>query len=289
MSLARLWQLETRDEWRAHIDGAADLVQYCACVENGRTFGALAGDAGVGTLGGSEDHAAILLGLAGRLSAFSFAPLRHLTDVRLPDDWRVVVATSGVAASKSGAERDAYNRLSLGAARLLELWNGTEPRAASLAAALASDADAGARLREIIGREAAAEWTADALERRLAHFEIEDALVPDAGRAVDCADAEAIGAIADTSQQRAEVLLGNQTPETIALARLARECGAFAASSFGAGFGGSVWALVAGDDAPPFADRWIAAYRQACPAAGVAAEAFVAPPGSGLVLRHSVS
>ena len=43
------------------------------------------------------------------------------------------------------------------------------------------------------------------------------------------------------------MLLGNQVPETIALARAALAHGAFAACSFGAGFGGSVWALVEGD------------------------------------------
>ena len=49
-----------------------------------------------------------------------------------------------------------------------------------------------------------------------------------------------------TSQAEAETLLGNQVPETIALARAARELGAFAVVRFGAGFGGSVWALVDG-------------------------------------------
>jgi len=38
--------------------------------------------------------------------------------------------------------------------------------------------------------------------------------------------------------------LGNQIPQTIFLAKTARQLGAVAASAFGAGFGGSVWALV---------------------------------------------
>jgi galactokinase len=42
----------------------------------------------------------------------------------------------------------------------------------------------------------------------------------------------------------------------MALARAAREHGALAASSFGAGFGGSVWALVDRDAADDFATRW---------------------------------
>ena len=53
----------------------------------------------------------------------------------------------------------------------------------------------------------------------------------------------------------------------MALARAAREHGALAASSFGAGFGGSVWALVERAAAEDFATRW----HQ---------DAFVADPGT---------
>jgi galactokinase len=71
--------------------------------------------------------------------------------------------------------------------------------------------------------------------------------------------------MAGASQAEAKSLLDNQVPETVALARSARELGAFAACSFGAGFGGSVWALV-DRDAEAFARRWHAG-------------AFVARPG----------
>jgi galactokinase len=286
VSLAEIWDLKARDEWRANIRDAADLALYCASIENGGTFGTLAGDAGVGTFGGSEDHAAILLAKAARLSMFAFAPLRHLADVALPESWRLVIGTSGVSASKAGAARDRYNRLSQGAAVLLEIWNQAEPRADSLAAALTSSDDAGARLRALLGHQTRAGWTRDALERRLAHFEIEDALVAEAVQAIGCADKRAMGEIADASQHRAEFLLGNQIAETTALARLARSSGAFAASSFGAGFGGSVWALVDADDATPFADRWLAVYRRAS-AAGSRAQVFVASLQAGLVERHA--
>ena len=52
-----------------------DAAAYYACVENGRRFGGLEGDAGVGTHGGSEDHAAIVVGRPGMVSAFGFVPL----------------------------------------------------------------------------------------------------------------------------------------------------------------------------------------------------------------------
>ena len=280
VALARLWQLDRRDEWLAHIATAEDLAVYCASVESGRTLGTLEGDRGVGTRGGSEDHAAILLASPGHVSAFGFLPLRRLRDTRLPDDWQIVIGTSGVTASKSGAMRDHYNRLSRAAAVLLDLWNVVETPSESLAAALASAPTAADRLRELINRTAVQDWTADALERRLAHFEVEDALVAEAIRAVESADADALGEISEASQLRASLLLGNQVPETMALARLARECGAFAASSFGAGFGGAVWALVPRADTAAFSEQWMQRYRREFPS--LAAEAFIAPPSAPL-------
>ena len=62
--------------------------------------------------------------------------------------------------------------------------------------------------------------------------------------------------LAEASQEDAERLLGNQVPETVALAALARSCGAFAATSFGAGFGGSVWALVDRADVDAVVRDW---------------------------------
>jgi galactokinase len=71
----------------------------------------------------------------------------------------------------------------------------------------------------------------------------------------------------DRSQDAVERWLGNQVPETIDLARSARELGAAAASAFGAGFGGSVWALVREGDSQRFLTDWAHAYRQRHPAA----------------------
>ena len=59
--------------------------------------------------------------------------------------------------------------------------------------------------------------------------------------------------------------LACQIPETIALVRQARALGAIAASAFGAGFGGSVWALVASTQADVFRHRWADAYAAAFP------------------------
>jgi galactokinase len=67
----------------------------------------------------------------------------------------------------------------------------------------------------------------------------------------------------------------------VALARSARALGAFGASSFGAGFGGSVWALVGQAEAADFAARWLASYRAEFPARDTATT-FLAPLSPGL-------
>jgi galactokinase len=61
-------------------------------------------------------------------------------------------------------------------------------------------------------------------------------------------------------------VLRNQMPETVHLARAARVHGAVAASAFGAGFGGAVWAMVPRADADRFLAAWRADYERAFPA-----------------------
>ena len=138
------------------------------------------------------------------------------------------------------------------------------------------------RLRERLASEGSGHFSADDLQTRLEHFIAEDGRVPQAASAFRREDAAAIGQLAAASQADADRLLDNQTPETRALARLARECGGFASSSFGAGFGGSVWALSPADEAAAFAVRWLEAYRAQFPTLN-RAEVFVTRPGPGVV------
>lgn len=306
-ALLRLAGIETRPEWRAAIRSLEDRAGYFACLENGADFGPLAGAPGVGALTGSEDQTAILGCRAGRLSRYSFLPVVRYGEVPLPSGWRFVIATSGVVAAKAGNARERYNRAALGVATLLELWNREaatrgERAAPSLAAALASGPEAEARLRARIEERGRAPvpWTCDVaprnghhlsplngvdLETRLTHFLRENPRAALAEAAFRQGDAAALGDLAHASQRDAEELLGNQIPETSALVELARAHGACAASAFGGGFGGAVWALVAADDAPAaedFARRWLDAYRARFPR-HEAAEAFLAAPGPGLV------
>jgi galactokinase len=125
------------------------------------------------------------------------------------------------------------------------------------------------------------------LQQRLEHFLIEDGmLLPAAIDALQAGALDDLGRISDDSQKAAEQLLSNQVPETSALARLARRHGAIAASAFGAGFGGSVWALVPIVDAARFTATWRTAYASEHGRAASAATFFATRPAAGAALRN---
>ncbi len=274
-------RLAERAEWQASIQRVEDLASYFGGVENGGGFGTLSGTAGVGTLGGSEDHTAILGCRAGQVSQYRFLPTVPLGHTALPAQWVFVVAVSGVHAAKAGSARDRFNRASLACKALIECGHrATEPPAPSLAAALAPPG----ALEALTARATSAPpdgFSGEELTRRLAHFVAEDRRVPQAVDACRSADRDAMTHLAEASQEDAERLLGNQVPETVALAALARSCGAFAATSFGAGFGGSVWALVDRADVDAVVRDLEAEYLRRFPAR-VRLPWFVAHPGPAL-------
>jgi galactokinase len=264
-ALIRRAGLAARPDFQSAIQSTLDLAGYLGAVENGLTFKALASVDGVGTHGGSEDHTAILTCRANCLSAYSYVPVRHLGDAAMPGNWSFVVASSGVHADKAGSAKDRYNRASLLTRALLDVWNaGTSAAAPTLAAAL-SASGAEDELRQLIARHGHADYGAGDLQQRLTHFVGEDGRIPQALDAFRDGDGARLGALSDATQRDADELLGNQIPETRVLASLARRHGAIAASSFGAGFGGSVWAVVPNADAPSFTDAWVAAYRKEYP------------------------
>ena len=84
--------------------------------------------------------------------------------------------------------------------------------------------------------------------------------MPEAVAAFAAGDAGRLGELSAGSQADADTLLGNQVIETNDLVEVARGVGALAASSFGAGFGGSAWALVPADAAAEFGPAWREAY-----------------------------
>jgi galactokinase len=276
--LADVNQLRARADFLAAIPDDFSLAGYLGSVENGRAFGTLAGDSGVGTSGGSEDHTAILLSAAGHLTCYRYHPVASERRIALGSGLAFVVAASGITADKTGGARDRYNRASSLAADIVALVRAAPT---TLADVLDASPDALAKLRAAIARVPSPSDAAD-LQRRLEHFVVEDRhILPAALEALAAGRLETFGTLVDRSQQAAEDLLGNQVPETVTLARLARELGAHAASSFGAGFGGSVWALVDAEVADDFARRWMTAYAVRHPVAAERAEMFVTRPGRG--------
>lgn len=290
LPLAGVNALPEQKAYRASISHAEDLAAYLATIENGKSFGELPGDRGVGTFGGSEDHTAILCCREGELSQYRFAPVRRERQVTWPSGCALVVASSGVVAEKTGAALVAYNRASLSASRVLDVWRTTTGRDdATLDAALASSPGAADTLRAALRSTRAGDFTAEVLVKRLDQFESESRdILPRAADALAAGQLEAFGALVARSQDGAERWLGNQVPETVTLARDARRCGAIAASAFGAGFGGSVWAMVPSADVDGFIARWSAGYAQQHPGPARGAAFFETRPGSPALQFDSI-
>ncbi len=256
-------RLDERDDFRSTLPGVLDVAAYLGSVESGRPFRGFSGETGVGTTGGSQDHTAILASEARHVARFGFAPVRFEGSAPLPAEVTFVVAVSGVVAQKTAGAREAYNRAASLSAAILAEWRVLTGRSdATLFEATASGPDACKHLREALG-SGASDFTAEALRARLDQFVDESlVLVPTAFEALKASDLAAFGRAVDRSQGGAEKGLGNQVEETIELPRLARSLGAHAASAFGAGFGGSVWALVSRTEVEGFKTAWEREYRR---------------------------
>ena len=289
--LAEVNQLPARDAYWHNIGNQTDLAGYLGTVENGQSFGTLEGDRGVGTFGGSEDHTAILCAVPNQISQYAYCPVEFEKLLPVPSGYVFAVGTSGVVAEKTGAALEKYNRASRLTSALIKLWRRETGRNdPHLAAALGSSPDAAERLRSFVNAAAGEKGVRNlfqtcpgellgekipdtfcevdraALAARLEHFMIESGdIVPRAGDALAGDDLRMFGRLVDRSQQAAEKLLGNQVPETIFLATAARRLARAAASAFGAGFGGSVWALVETDETKDFLAAWSDQYRAEFP------------------------
>jgi galactokinase len=142
-------------------------------------------------------------------------------------------------------------------------------------------------LHQLVADDATAEFPAPHLRRRLEQFREEtDDYVPGAAEALANGDLAAFASFVRHSQHAAESALENQVPETRMLARSAVEQGAIAASAFGAGFGGSVWAMIPALEADAFIARWRAAYNSASPEIAARASWFTTRPAPPALEIH---
>ncbi|MDX2194032.1 MAG: galactokinase family protein [Gemmatimonadales bacterium] len=278
LPLAAFNALDGATTYRAAIADRSALAGYLGAVENGKAFGPFPGDFGVGTQGGSEDHLAILACEPGELLQARFLPVAEERRIAVPDGWAFVVAASGVHAAKGGAVQAHYNAL---AGETAELLRHAEPALGapyvSLLDALESAPDAEARLAREVRRRAA---EAERLLARLGQFREESVeIIPAVVEALVRGDVAAAGPLVARSHEMAETVLRNQVPETMWLVREARRLGAAAASAFGAGFGGAVWALAPAGEAEALAARWMAGYAEAF--VGRGGEAWVVGSAQG--------
>lgn len=198
----------------------------------------------------------------------------------LPEGLIFAIAVSGVAAAKTGSALEQYNRASRLATAALKAWNRAAGREdATLAAVL--DGAAAEEVRDALARAGEVDgFSAGKLLERFEHFRRESGeIVPLAGDALAAGNLAEFARQVEASQDLAERMLHNQTPETAALAALARRAEAVAASAFGAGFGGSVWALVSADAAGDFVERWRTGYAEQFPAAAAKSAFFVTGAG----------
>jgi len=284
-ALGQINQISQSEAYRSSIKTVEDLAGYLAAIESGAAFASFSGDGGVGTHGGSEDHVAILCSRAGFLRQYSFCPIRFEKEIRVPEQHAFVIGVSGVKADKTGDARDAYNGAAHAARQILRSWREATGRSdISLGAALCSSSEAGKRLQQILFESRNPGFAPDLLAKRLAQFSEEsEQIVPGAATALASENFARLGELVDRSQALAETCLGNQVPETIDLARSARRLGALASSAFGAGFGGSVWALVPQFHAEEFRAAWALHYHQRFPELAGASAFFVTRAGPGLI------
>jgi galactokinase len=275
LALSDVNSLASTEAYREELSQPTELASYVAAIEGGKAYGSFRADHGVGTAGGSEDHTAILCSQPGKLGVFSYRPVRLEQYVDFPSECVFVICSSGVVAEKTGTARLLYNRAS-------ELASMSASHAAK---ALGSSAEDLATLTR--------EFPKDAIEKtwhgisesvdfstRFRHFDAEsNRIIPEAIRRLQSGDLSGWGSAVDDSQQTGERLLGNQVPETIYLAKTARELGAIAASAFGAGFGGSVWSMTRETDADMFIETWCKSYYSVYPQYESEAKFFATRPG----------
>ena len=284
LALASLNGWDEDPRWIKAMPDRLALAGYLAAVEGGRAWRDLPGTSGVGTRGGSEDHTGMLCGTRDRLLLAEFDPMRVERTISFPSQWALVVGVSGVLAHKTGAALEDYNRGPSTVQTVLARWNETTGRAdASLAGAVRH------LVGDATGEQAAGDPALKDLLRlcdpgyerqRIEQFLIESlVLVPEGARLIAEAD-PGIGEVLERSQELADRGLCNQVPQTRLMVSLAREAGAIGASSFGAGWGGSVYALVRADEAEGFAAQWLRAYRDREQGAEQAA-VIVTRPGPG--------
>jgi galactokinase len=180
----------------------------------------------VGTQGGGMDQAVCLAGKAGHALMIEFFPLR-LRSLAVPAGWRFLVASSLVAAAKTGSAREAYN------ARVRECRDALSRLGARSYPDLLAE----------VGPEESLRMARSKLDgvllRRFRHVVTEGARVAGAGAALETLDLDRFGALMNDSHDSLRDDFEASCEELDELVAIARSAGAAGARLTGAGFGGA--------------------------------------------------
>ena len=282
LCISQINHLDQTEAYQREIHSNIDLAAYLGCVEMGLSFGSLAGQQGVGTFGGSEDHTAMLCCKPDTLSQFSFAPSVFEREIPFPSNMELVIACSGIQAVKTGSAKEKYNRASIRARKAAEAYNratGDNCRHLRDVAVRVGLTGLDKALQAIRQGTAPEDEQLDLPGRFEQFFHEDQEIIPAVGDALLAGNVDAIGPLVDESHRNAQKWLNNVIPETDFLYRSARQLGAVAASYFGAGFGGSVWAMVEKSDAENFRIAWERTYEGHFPEHAEKAEFFPTRPG----------
>jgi galactokinase len=240
------------------------LSMYLAHYENGLDFGELKGDRGVGTFGGSEDHTAILLGEIHTLLYCRFCPTEVIDRLHLPEGYTIVVAYSGRRAEKTRDTMAKYNSLSFTATEAVKRLNCLCQSSYSYLRDFYTDLPAEERaFRAATQLEGCRE-----LSERAFHFFQESAIIDEAAEKVREGRMEEFGRLISRSHDLSRDYLKNIVPEIEFLQKSACELGALGASGFGAGFGGSCYALTERTQLESFLGEWKWNYTRTFPEYG---------------------
>lgn len=241
-----------------------NLALYLACCENGSTFknphngSVLEGKSGVGTFGGSQDHVSILAGEEGILSVNDFCPIRHLEDVAWPEDLGVAVCYA-LPASKTAEAREGFNALRRRGdmvSEALSEWLGMPGKYDLIGDLLADHPDI--PLSETVNfLRSRRDFRENRLAERweMAYLESQVHLPRVAGF-LQGEDYESLGCLTSREHAMSCVNLRNIHTLIDEAQKCALSAGAYGASGFGGGFGGSLFALVDRNGMEDFLQEW---------------------------------
>jgi galactokinase len=243
-------------------DFSLALSMYLAHFENGLDFGSLKGDRGVGTFGGSEDHTAIVLGQKGKLLYCRYCPTEVLESVAAAGDIEIVTAYSGKVAEKTKTAMKEYNRLSGRASLCVEalnrMYSGSKRLLREFYGETGSHMRADRAFADLAG-------VGEDLAERAYQFFREEHIMEKAVASMKSRNIAEYGRLINESHELSKLYLKNIVEEVDFLKESANRLGAYGATGFGAGFGGSCYAVVDRSRADGFLGKWKQQYLKRFP------------------------